>query len=291
MTDPKARIDGVVAAKAAVAVVFRRGPSAVTQLLVWNLDTDEVRPGPWIKASVYTRRCDLSPNGRYLVGFYSNFDPARIAKAAKEHGLKEPKTATAWTAVSFADSFTPLALWYQPNTYFGGGFWVANAKVEVHAPNAGEPAVPPPGDVTAKRMEMKGPDAVGFVWRERLEKRGWRRIKGAKRTLSNPNVAMQWFKDAPKGRLLYESTRTDDAGDETWTLTDPKGVLIRRWETDPSKPMFIDFDARGRLVYGEAGCLYAWANWPDEEPRMIADLNANVYKGAEPATKQRSVRP
>ena len=272
----KARIDGVLAAKAPTAAIFRRGPSAFTQLLVWNLDTDVVTPGPWIKASVYTRRCDLSPNGRYLVGFYSNFDPVRMAKAAKEHGLKDSKGATAWTAISFANSFTPLALWYQPNTYFGGGLWGANAKVEVHLPNVQTASVPPPGDVTAKRVAMNGPDAVGFVWLERLEKRGWRRIKGAKRTLSNPDVAMQWYKDAPNGRLLYESNRTDDAGDETWTLTDPRGKLIRRWQTDPSRPMFIDFDARGRLVYGEEGCLWAWENWAEEDPRMVADLNGNA---------------
>jgi len=269
-TDPKARIDGVIAGKAPRAVIFRRGPSAVTQQLVWNLNTDEVTPGEWIRASVYTRRCDVSPNGKYLAGFYSNYAPTRMAKAAKEFKLKDPREAAAWTAISFVNSFKSLGLWYQGNTYFGGGAWLANAKVEIHHPNAVNMAIPPPADIIGKRVETR---EVGFVWFARLEARGWQRIKGAKRTLSKPDVAMQWFKRAPNGRLLYESNRTDDVGQETWTLFDKDGNPIRKWETEPDKPMFIDFDHRGRLIYGEGGCLYAWENWPQHAPKLVADLN------------------
>lgn len=214
----------------------------------------------------------MSPNGKYLIGFFSNYAPARLAKVAKEYRLKDPREAVAWTGISFVNSFKPLAMWFQGNTYFGGGAWMANAKVEIHQPNNTFPAIPAPADVAIKRVTAR---EVGFVWFARLEARGWHRIKGAKRTLSRPDIAMQWYKDGPNGRLLYESNRTDDVGEETWTLFDKDRNPIRKWHTAADKPMFIDFDPRGRVVFGEDGCLYAWENWPQGEPKLIADLNEN----------------
>lgn len=266
----KARIDGVLATKASVVLVFRRGPSALTQQLLWNLDTDKVAPGEWIKASVYTRRCDLSPNGKYLVGFYSDYSPAHKKRTKKDHGVE----AACWTAVSFAGSFKPLALWLQANSYFGGGQWIANGKLEID-PQGPHEAVPPPPDLRVKRTDGKRLGQVGLIWAERLERRGWIRVKSEGR-LKASGFAMAWIKKTDKGRLVYQSTREDDAGDETWTLFDAKGNAVRTWNTPLGKPMFIDFDRRGRLVFGEEGCLYAWENWPEGEPRLIADLNANA---------------
>ncbi len=113
MTPPApTRIGGILATKAARAVIFRRGPSDVVQQLLWDLDTDEVQPGQWIRARVYTRRCDLSPGGRHLVAFFSNFSPHRMEVAARKYGLEHGCEAEAWTAISVAPCLTALALWF-----------------------------------------------------------------------------------------------------------------------------------------------------------------------------------
>ena len=259
-----------MAAKAPLVVILRRGPSAWTQQLAWNLDTDEVVPGEWIKAGVYTRRCDVSPNGKYLVGFYSDYSPAQKARAKKLYGVEAP----CWTAVSFVRSFKPLAMWLQANSYFGGGQWIANAKLEID-PQGPKEAIPPPPDLRVKPTDGKRLGKVGLLWTERLERRGWGRIKSEGR-LKASGWAMAWLKKVPSGRLLYESAREDDAGREAWTLFDGAGKTVRRWETEEGKPMFIDFDPRGRVVFSEGGCLWAWAGWPTGEPRLVADLNENA---------------
>jgi hypothetical protein len=61
---PPARITGIVARGAPLAVLFRRGPSKQVLQLLWNLETDEITPGQWLKARVYDERADLSPDGR-----------------------------------------------------------------------------------------------------------------------------------------------------------------------------------------------------------------------------------
>ena len=64
---PPARIDGLVARRADVAVLFRRGPSGEVGLLRWDLRSDAVEEGQWLRGRVFAKRSDLSPDGRLMV--------------------------------------------------------------------------------------------------------------------------------------------------------------------------------------------------------------------------------
>ncbi len=64
-----ARIYGLVARSADIAVIFRRGPGRNTLMLLWNLKSDTIEAGQWIKARIYERRCDLSPDGGWTWSF------------------------------------------------------------------------------------------------------------------------------------------------------------------------------------------------------------------------------
>jgi hypothetical protein len=63
---PAARIEAIVARNAAVAVIFRRGPSRRVRMLKWNLSNDRIEGGQWIDAGVRVTRCDVSPNGELM---------------------------------------------------------------------------------------------------------------------------------------------------------------------------------------------------------------------------------
>ena len=63
------RLYALLARKAPLAVVFRRGPSKRVLLVLWRTDTDEFVEGQWLKGRIYERRCDLSPSGKRLVYF------------------------------------------------------------------------------------------------------------------------------------------------------------------------------------------------------------------------------
>ena len=64
-----ARLFVIRAREAPLAVIFRRGPSKQVRLISWNTDTDDFEGGQWFKGRIYERRCDLSPDGRYLIYF------------------------------------------------------------------------------------------------------------------------------------------------------------------------------------------------------------------------------
>jgi hypothetical protein len=64
-------------------------------LALWHTDTDQFDEGQWLKARIYERRCDLSPDGKLLTYFAANH--------------KQPYYS--WTAISKPPFLTALALW------------------------------------------------------------------------------------------------------------------------------------------------------------------------------------
>lgn len=45
---------------------------------------------------------------------------------------------------------------------------------------------------------------------------------------------------------------------------------------------WIDLDAKGRVIYGDRGSLWAWEDFPEGKPHLIADLNENKFEPVEP---------
>jgi hypothetical protein len=117
---PQVRIYSILAREAKRAVVFRRGPSKLVQLLLWHTDTDKFEDGQWFKGRIYERRCDLSPNGKLLVYFAANY--------------KLPYFS--WTAVSKPPFLTALALWPKGDCWGGGGLFHTDRKIRLnHGPH------------------------------------------------------------------------------------------------------------------------------------------------------------
>lgn len=116
MPPASTRCYAIIAREAPVAVVFRRGPSAVVQLLKWNLDDDTFEHGQWFKGRIYERRADLSPTGKYLIYF-----------AAKYKG-----PMTSWTAISKPPYLTAIALWEGMGAWGGGGLFDDDNHIQLN---------------------------------------------------------------------------------------------------------------------------------------------------------------
>jgi hypothetical protein len=132
------RIHVVLARRARVGVVLRRGPAEQVEMLRWDLATDELQRGQWLRAKV--RSCGLSPDGKLLVYF-----------AARFRGRLQ-----SFTAVSRPPWFTALALWPDGETYGGGGFFESNRTLVLGYLNPSRPLesspVPPHLTVRCRRM-------------------------------------------------------------------------------------------------------------------------------------------
>lgn len=99
---PAPRLYGILAAKAPIVLIFRRGPSDWFHLLRWHLDTGTLEPGVWVRKRVFPRRCDLSDDGRlmlyYLVGgFEGRYKVfAGLSRAPWLHSLVSWKEIGTW---------------------------------------------------------------------------------------------------------------------------------------------------------------------------------------------------
>jgi len=77
---PAPRIYCIPATEAPVVAVFSRGPTDWSHVGRWDLTKRCYEPGAWLRGRVFPRRCDLSPDGRWLCYF------AHKRGASWEHG-------------------------------------------------------------------------------------------------------------------------------------------------------------------------------------------------------------
>ena len=124
MTAP--RLFGVVATRAPVVAVLRRGPSGWCAIGRWDLDGPSYEQGAWLHGTIYPQRCDLSPDGRWLSYF--------VLKASSSWSA-----GGSYVAVSRLPWATALAAWGTCGTWTRGYRFVDDPDVwEVGEPTEGD---------------------------------------------------------------------------------------------------------------------------------------------------------
>lgn len=264
-----ARIQGFLARQASVAVILRCGPARWTEMLRWNLETDEVTAGQWLKARVYGEDCDFSPDGERFVALCATHVPNH--RAAAEHGVPLEMTEL-WTAVSRPPYFTAVALTFEPGSFSGGGFWDSNKRLLTCSSPFSSREVRPAECTVVHKFDQEGHASVAEL---RRRHGGW------SSTFSEETRTTRWEKPFEGGRVaLTESWRERPR----WTIEDDAGAVRREWRPGAFQSQFLDVDPCGRVIFGDGGCLWAWSGCPDGEPAMIADLNGHVFRELAPPT-------
>lgn len=280
---PSTRLYFIVARKAPLAVVFRRGPSKEVELLTWNLETDELTGGQWLKGRIYERRADLSPSGRQLVYFAAKY--------------RAPLKT--WTAVSRPPYLTALALWPKGDGWGGGGLFDGEGRLSLnHRPDEMRLM---DGFATNHRLKVSAlGDASGWgeddpIHHMRLLRDGWMladvRTKSTMHELGAPHF--HTF-DPP---IRYERTVGGEAAaltlemsiqalherDGAWYVLSYR--LLRDSEVirDLGRADWADADVDGNVILAQDGRLFRLAlNLEDEVVSaalaLVADLRAHRFE-------------
>lgn len=66
-TIPPPRLHLIPALSVPVAVILRRKPSKLYHVMLWHTSKDSIEHGSWFRGRLYDGRCDLSPDGRWMV--------------------------------------------------------------------------------------------------------------------------------------------------------------------------------------------------------------------------------
>jgi len=264
------RLFELLARSAPIGVVLRRGPSAWTQLIRWQTDTDAFEHGQWFRGKVDFHRCDLSPSGERLLYFATPYKPRSIALGYGE----------TWTALSRAPYFTALALWPMGDTWFGGGLFVDDRMIRLNHP-PGALATHP--DHPARNLTVIAEPSM--FWAEsvldrRMKRDGWTQQSTTKRVFRGRTIAGEYpqelEKPDPKSRRLLVVRDLSDGILHNRAFR--FAVIYRRTgeEMLSFEATWADWDQQGQLAYSSGGKVWR-VDFPPRgrapETREIADFN------------------
>lgn len=278
----QARVYCLLARAARRAVVFRRGPTKRVALLTWDLTTDAVVEGQWLKGRIYERRCDLSPDGQLLLYFAATY--------------RQPYRS--WSAISRPPYLTALALWPKGNGWGGGGQFAAADRVRLNH-RKGEMRLAaghalPPGLTIEQLSEMAGWGEDDPVWSMRLERDGWVCTSGRSRqiedrdgkvwiTLEPPIIWEKAHPVEPGTGVLRMLLRGIHERNGAWYVIDHT-LVTGSGETLLEGTDWADWDHSGDLLYAAGASLYRrrYTNGAIGSPILVADLSDMQFKNVAP---------
>ncbi len=259
-----ARVHVLLARRAPLGVVIRRGPSKHFCTLLWDRRHDTFTLGQWLKGRIYERRSDLSPDGKYFIYFAMS-------------GQVSPEAGGAWTAISRAPCLKAIGLWGKGSTRHGGGLFLDDGSYWIHDGPGHKPLRVPRQLVRAPERPGAGEavDECAGVYYPRLRRDGWKPAHLGDE-LADP-LATTFEKPIGGGwilrKLVYAAPPPGcGAGHRQ------EGHQLVQVETDcvGDFPLWEWADVDGeRLVWSEGGRLLAGRMKPDglDEARELFDFN------------------
>jgi len=226
------RIYCIPASDAPVAAVFRRGPTNWSHVGRWDLAGLKYEPGAWLGGRIFPRRCDLSPDGRFLSYF--------AHKPSATWDLAE-----AYVAVSKLPWLTALHAFATCGTWTRGYFFTKDSGAHAHE----VPGLPIP-------FSLQSIPAVQFATERR---QGW--VEASDCPARDPrdtwderrNARMQ--KRQPGGHRLLFVESAGHAGGEFAVEQAVDGLRVK-----------YSLEAGGELTLLDD---LQWADW-DREGRLLA---------------------
>ncbi len=275
-TKTPARLFFIVAREANVAVIFRRGPSAWTQIIKWNLDRDTFDQGQWFHGRIFEERCDLSFDGNLLVYFASKYGPKQT----------DSDISSTWTAVSKPPYLAAMGLWSNGGSTYGGGglFTDAGTLVINQADTKGHP------DFQIKRLRVLSMSNVeceyNTIFSCRLAANGWSRTQECKRKIGLPEI---WERLNKKSGAVIVFENSISELKQEWKFYIKQNDQVN----EIPNAQWADWDHNGRLVVAIDGKLFA-SDKAGLKPeagklKLLTDLNDNkpeTFKAPGSATRQ-----
>ncbi|MBP7862670.1 hypothetical protein KA183_13380 [bacterium] len=238
---PPARLFVLLARESRQALIYRRGPSKQVQLISWNRQDDTFTPGQWFKGRIYERRCDISPDGKFLLSFLQDYGRA-------------PYT---WTVLSKPPYLTALTYWPKGDAWGGGALFGENKTIRL---NHRMEEFAPGNDSSVIRHfqleplhEHSGRGEDQPIWGMRLARDGWTY------TGEGHDEMYSYSKPSPKNAISLQMKIVNISSEPPfpwyhmhYRVSDTAGdILIDLDRTD-----WADWDQNGDLLFAKNGGIF-----------------------------------
>jgi hypothetical protein len=274
------RLYVIVARYAPIGVIFRRGPSKQVLLIKWNMEDDSFEMGQWIKARIYERRCDLSPDGEFLLYFAANW--------------KMPYWS--WSAISRPPYFSALALWPKGDGWGGGGQFLRRSSILLnHRENEmilAENFSIPKWMSVGKFGDRPGWGEDDPVWFARLQRDGWQLVKTPEKTKNDWGAKIKFEYDPPfvwqkphprrsENYTLQMSILGIHETDGPWYLIEHTVMGNKGYIGAIGRSEWADWSPNGDLLFSQSGRLYRLSYENDEFGPIEASQQIADFSGLE----------
>jgi len=285
----------LLARKAPVGVIFRRGPSRQVLLVHWRTDTDTFFNGQWFKGRIYEYRCDLSPSGRRLIYFAATYR----------------KPYRTWTAVSRPPYFTALALWPKGDAWGGGGLFSTEERILLNHDSAtmdlAEGFRLPESVYIQPFGPRSGAGEDDPIDAYRLKRDGWVLQQAGASHIQKAAGASPWIEYDPP--VIWSRLRPGEDGrwelrkvlhgikeqDGPWYVIEHVLVIkLRGEEISIGRTEWADWCHSGDLLFAKEGRLYrlgfddAGELRPLSEARQLIDLRGETFVPRPPPEEAKS---
>jgi hypothetical protein len=244
----------LLARKASIAVILRRGPTKSWHVTLWDTKADRFQSGQWFHGSLYPDKCDLSPDGSLLGYFVSKFSGRQMDKG---YGY-------AWTAISRPPYLTALALWPVRGTHGGNAVFVDNYTVLIGGYGPHHPEHPPGPLRVLQSCNLGRNDPLHQA--EPCWRAGWEGTL-AQREYRRNGLYSSWRKACGKLTLERDGRYKTRWGGTDYEMFPMSGGRRRTMYTlcRAEKPVAL-FEAH-------------WADW-DQQGRLVAAVGGRILEGS-----------
>jgi hypothetical protein len=153
----------ILARDADIAIIFRRGPTKMVRLILWDLAMDTFEPGQWIEGRIYHEKADLTPDGKKLVYLAANCRARREIKS--------------YIAVSTPPFATAHVLWASCGTWNDTSLFETNGTLALGMAGSDLSVEPKLNFVIPAQLQVKPKPWPGHSYKlaehERLVRDGW----------------------------------------------------------------------------------------------------------------------
>jgi hypothetical protein len=269
-----ARIHVLLARDALLGVVFRRGPSKHVCSFLWDRVTNQFSVGQWLHGRIYERRCDISPNGRFLIYFAMD-------------GKWQSETGGSWTAVSRAPWLKAFALYSKGDCWEGGGLFLSNNRYWVNDRYFSRARILSESHQLTRAAEDTRSQSFGAedtgIYYPRLQRDGWtlcgHRENGAWNavTFFEKPLASGWV----LRKIAHEQVGSPPGKGCYW---DEHELIDCTGKISPC-PSWEWADVEGNeVLWAEGGCIYRAVPSKDDarrDQRLLHDFNAYKFEPIE----------
>ena len=155
-----ARLHVLRAHKFPRAVIIRRKPSKCFHIISWDTASDELEYGSWLRGRIYSERCDISWDGRWMVYL------AMGSRGETWNGICKPPWLRTVADVPNMGTWAGGGFFFDARTLRSNDVWHYDRSLSEFSKSAEFP-------FSIERMESGG--EVFPILSHRLERDGWKR--------------------------------------------------------------------------------------------------------------------